>query len=154
MRKAIFWFILITGCILAAVFSVSGRAEEGNLIALTQSTEDSINKGGDLALAETNLKKILEVNKGHAYAMRVLAKVYRMQFEKTNEKQYLELAQVEIEKSLKGMSRDAQCNAEAAMIYYLKNDKTNAMQTIDKALKLEPQSAYFKDIKRRIQNMP
>lgn len=158
MRKEIFWVILIIGCTVGCLFTtlflVSGRAERGENFEKIQSIENSLNKGGDLALAEKDIKEILAVNEKDAWAMRVSAKVHRMQFEKTRGKRYLELAEAEIEKALKRMPQDGQGNAEAAIIYYLQNNKANAVQAINKALKLEPNNTYFKDIKRKIQDMP
>ena len=96
----------------------------------------------------------MEIVKDEPWALRVSARIHRIQFEKTNDKKYLKLAQTEIEKSLKSRPDDPWGNEEAALIYYYQNNKTKSAQAIETALKLEPNNKPIQDIKNKIQSMP
>ena len=108
---------------------------------------------GNLDLAETEIKKALDIAKLSPYALRVSAKICRMRFESTKDKKYLNLAQAEIEKSLAIMSKDPWANCEAALIYYDQNDKAKASQAIAAALKAEPRDEYLLSIKAKVDSM-
>lgn len=154
MKKNLLCVILTAVFMLMVSFPIFVFAADSNKAAtLIQSAEDFINKG-DLTQAEINIKKAMEIAKDDPWALRVLARIHRIQFEKTNDKKYLKLAQIEIEKSLKSLPDDARGNAEAAMIYYGQNNKTKATQAIETALKLEPDNKQIQDIKKKIQSMP
>jgi len=107
----------------------------------------------DFISAEKNLKEALAKDAKDSAALRLLALIHRMQFEATKQRKFLELAKVEIEKSLKYTPNDLYANGEAAMIYYHLKDKDKAMKAIEFAIKKDPQSSGWKSYKAQIQAM-
>lgn len=154
MKKNLLCVFLTAVFILMVSFPIFAFAADTHKAAtLIQSAEDLISKG-DLTQAEINLKKAMEIAKDDPWGFRVSARIHRIQFEKTNNKDYIELAQIEIEKSLKSLPNDILGNEEAALIYYDRNNKTKATQAIESALKLEPGNKEIQNIKKKIQSMP
>ena len=116
------------------------------------SAENYINKG-DLVSAEKEIKKILAQNANDQLAIRILARINRRQFEITKQRNFLDLAKAEIEKSSMLSPNDLYGNVEAALIYYDLNDKAKAMKAIDFAIMKDPQNNAWKKIKAQIQSM-
>jgi len=143
--------VLPSNFVFAEVKKEVSRMEEK--IVLIKSSEDYMNKG-DLVSAETEIKKALEIDKNDFFALRVLARIYAAWFEKTSDKKYLELAQNEVEKSLKFAPEDPWCNVTAAVVYSYQNDKIKAAKAIESALKAEPTNKYMQDLKKKIQQLP
>lgn len=114
---------------------------------------------GNFSLAEETAKKAVTVSENtDAWALRLLATIYRTQFEISKDdnlkKKYLDSAQIQIEKAININSKDPWVNAEASQIYFAQNNKAKAIQAIELALKLEPNNKQIQDIRKKIQSMP
>jgi len=133
------------------------EANPNNLEILMRLAECYISKL-DLTLAEGTAKKALGLYPDNASALRTMALVHKRQFEagKDDElkRKSLNLAQDEIEKSLRGDPNDSWAQAAAAQIYFYQSNKPKALKAIEAALKLDPQNDYIKGINKQIQSMP
>jgi len=151
MKKLVLIFLSLAFIMMSCGVSF---AETTNLrLTYIHSAENYISKG-DLVSAEKEVKKVLAQNANDQLAIRILAKINRRQFEITKQRNFLELAKAEIEKSSMLSPNDLYGNVEAALIYYDLKDKAKAMKAIDLAIKIDPQNNVWKRIKAQIQSLP
>ncbi len=110
---------------------------------------------GKFTEAKEAIKKALNIVPDNVWATRTLAKIHRVEAEQIEsvvaKKRLFSLAQSKIEEALKLDPEDAWTNAEAALIYLGRGNKARASELIDKALSLQPNDDYFKNIKTRIE---
>jgi Tfp pilus assembly protein PilF len=110
---------------------------------------------GNIALAEEKVKKAIGIDVNNAWAIKTLAKVYKMQAEQATaaaeKKKLLNSAEAEIEKALKINSSDPWAQTEAALIYLAQGDKDAAKKAIKKAAASQPNDAYIQEVKAKIE---
>lgn len=109
----------------------------------------------DLTQSETMAKKAVSIDPKNTWAVKTLAKVYRIKGEKAQlpaEKEKLfVLARAEIEKVIAMEPDNAYNNAEVALICFRQGKKDEAIKFLKKAIAVLPDDLYIVEIKRIIE---
>jgi Flp pilus assembly protein TadD len=133
------------------------QAEPANIEALILLAECNA-RLSRFAQAREAIEKALKIELNNIWALKALAVIYRDEAEQSDSpdrrQELLNLARDRIEQALRLNPSDAWTNAEAALIYLSRGEKEEASKSIEKALSLQAEEAYFKGIKLRIESSP